>query len=79
MLRRAQRVARALYMPTLPPYVAAMSDAEVASLYTHMVAPSVDLADRTFAAWRALPPVERDDAAERMRFQLARNAPRSKR
>jgi hypothetical protein len=78
MKRRFQRVARALYAPTLG-MVGTMEDREVVRLYASMAAPTPQLAAATFEAWERLPEFERDDAVERMRFQLARMAPRGKR
>lgn len=75
--RRFQRIARALYMPTLAG-VGAMGDREIARLYTSMVAPTPQLAADTFRAWEALPPREREEASDRMRYQVARFVPRGK-
>lgn len=77
MRRRFQRIARALYLPTLG-CVAGLSDREVARLYTSMVAPTPALALATFRVWEGLPLDERDNATERMRFQVARMAPKGR-
>jgi hypothetical protein len=75
--RRFQRVARALYAPTLG-MIAPMGDREVARLYTSMAAPTAQLAAKTFEAWEALPEDERAEATHRMRIELAKVAPRGR-